>query len=264
MVKENQTGKVKPMFLKATVASLGLHFLSAVLLILCFRANILVHLPQNIITVDIRTLETGVKPEAKTRRQPAAVRDVKSKSPLPKPVSYRQEPARRPQPQLNKELPPIRYGTDPDATVHSTALIQTDGEFHERTLSPAERSVGTLIPTDFDSTGKETSLQHTDKGGINAEKAYLADLKEIIERNRKYPLMARRGQMEGTVHISCTISRNGELMEVEISRSSGYKILDNAAKLAVTSAGRFPVVPPQIRGDPYRFVSPITFRLSEE
>jgi periplasmic protein TonB len=264
MVKENQTGKVKPMFLKATVASLGLHVLSAVLLILCFRANSLVHLPQSIITVDIRTLETAVKPEAKPSWRSEPVRDEKLKSSLPRPVYSHQEPSRLPKTQLKKEPLLVQYATAPAETVPASAPVQSGSEYPARTLSPANRYVGTLKPADIDSTGKENSLRLADKGGINAENAYLSVLKEIIERNREYPLMARRGQMEGTVHIRCTISRNGELMEVNISRSSGYNILDNAAKRAVISAGRFPVVPTQIRGDPYRFVSPITFRLSEE
>jgi protein TonB len=92
----------------------------------------------------------------------------------------------------------------------------------------------------------------------------MAVLKEIIERHKEYPPMARKGGMEGTVHIRCALWRNGELREAIIIKPSGYTILDNAALRSVISSGRFPVVPSEIKGDTFNFVAPITFRIAYE
>jgi protein TonB len=97
---------------------------------------------------------------------------------------------------------------------------------------------------------------------VKHEQAYLVALKEIIERHKEYPLMARRGRMEGTVRISCKLTRTGEVKEAKVESSSGYEILDRAALRSVRSVGKFPVVPTEIREDPFGFVAPITFQLS--
>lgn len=67
--------------------------------------------------------------------------------------------------------------------------------------------------------------------------------------------------MEGTVIIGCVMTRNGQLKEAKITRSSGHDILDNAALRTVRSAGDFPPVPAEIKGDTFRFSAPITYRL---
>lgn len=264
MVDTKQTDKIEPMFLKATLLSLGVHFLSAVLLVFCLRANRLVFQTQEIITVDIRTLETGDKQQPKPIRQPEAVRDVKLKPSLPTMAHSVPEPARKPSEQLMRGTLPIQNMNRPDETRPGAAPLQTGDESPVKTLSPPERSVEIPKHANIPSPEKGTVPRNAEQYDVYKEKAYLATLREMIEEHKEYPLTARKGRLEGTVHISCIISRNGEIREVTIVRSSGYNILDNAAKHAVTSKGRYPDVPPQIKGDTFRFVSPITFRLTEE
>ncbi len=52
--------------------------------------------------------------------------------------------------------------------------------------------------------------------------------KKILER-KIYPQAARRRNIEGVVLIFLELDRTGELVEIEVIRSSGSKILDNAA-----------------------------------
>jgi protein TonB len=116
-------------------------------------------------------------------------------------------------------------------------------------------------------TGK-SSPSVTDRNGAqvpppaSAATLYVAALRSAIERCKEYPLMARRQKLEGDVKIACQISREGELRGARILSSSGILILDNAALRTVRSVGRFPPVPPDLKGEPYSFVAPIAFRLT--
>ncbi|HOP86150.1 MAG TPA: energy transducer TonB [Syntrophorhabdaceae bacterium] len=68
-------------------------------------------------------------------------------------------------------------------------------------------------------------------GGINiADYAYLRD---IIMKNITYPEKARRMGWEGKVILSFVINEAGFINEVKVLKSSGYHVLDEAAKEAL-------------------------------
>ncbi len=89
-------------------------------------------------------------------------------------------------------------------------------------------------------------------------------LKEMIEKYKDYPIMARRGRVEGTSVIRFMLARSGRIKNAVILRSAGSGLLDNAALRAVREAGGFPPLPPEIDGQEIPFDVPITFRLSDD
>jgi protein TonB len=103
-------------------------------------------------------------------------------------------------------------------------------------------------------------------GGPGMERArarYLETLKAMIEKYKDYPVMARRGRVEGTSVIRFVLARSGRMKNAVILRSSGSGLLDNAALRAVREVGGFPPLPPEINGQEVPFDVPITFRLSD-
>ena len=48
-----------------------------------------------------------------------------------------------------------------------------------------------------------------------------------------YPRIAKKSGWEGTVLVRVTVETNGKASQVDVSRSSGHKVLDNAAVKAV-------------------------------
>lgn len=95
-----------------------------------------------------------------------------------------------------------------------------------------------------------------------ARNAYHARIRELIERNKEYPVMARRGRMEGRVFVRFVVSRDGKLNNAVISTPSRHSSLNQAALGAVTSVDRFPPLPGEITGIESTFEVPITFSLS--
>jgi periplasmic protein TonB len=69
-----------------------------------------------------------------------------------------------------------------------------------------------------------------------AEGLFAQDVRTRIERKKIYPDTARDLGMTGEVEVLYELDRNGNLLRAEITTSSGYKLLDQAALKAVKSA----------------------------
>lgn len=80
---------------------------------------------------------------------------------------------------------------------------------------------------------------------------YVEDWRLKVERvgNLNYPDEARRNKIYGSLALTVSIKANGEVEDIEISRSSGHKVLDEAAKRTVRLAAPYAAFPDDIRRD---------------
>ncbi len=82
---------------------------------------------------------------------------------------------------------------------------------------------------------------------------YVEDWRLKVERigNLNYPEEARRGKLYGNLQLTVGIRADGSLESIGINRSSGEKVLDEAAIRIVRLSGRngFSPFPPEIRHD---------------
>lgn len=69
-----------------------------------------------------------------------------------------------------------------------------------------------------------------------AEGLFAQDVRTRIERKKIYPDTARDLGMTGEVDVLYELDRSGNLLRAEITASSGYKLLDQAALKAVKGA----------------------------
>jgi TonB family protein len=72
---------------------------------------------------------------------------------------------------------------------------------------------------------------------------YFRQVREKIKANWIYPYEAGTHGVEGDLSIEFVIAKNGDLQRIELRRSSGILILDNAVLNAVKLAQPFPPVP---------------------
>lgn len=95
-----------------------------------------------------------------------------------------------------------------------------------------------------------------------ARATYRTLIASLIDRNKEYPLFARKAGQQGTCNVRCTMTCDGTVKSVDVISSSGYGTLDKAGLRAVNNVGRFPP-PPHEGGCPdVSFEVPITFRLT--
>ena len=79
---------------------------------------------------------------------------------------------------------------------------------------------------------------------------YIEDWRSKVERvgTLNYPEEAK-GKLYGSLLLSVTIKSDGAVDKVEINRSSGHRVLDDAARRIVTMAGPYAAFPADIRRD---------------
>lgn len=79
--------------------------------------------------------------------------------------------------------------------------------------------------------------------------AYLDGWRRKVERvgNLNYPEEAHRRQLYGQLRLLVVIEPDGSLNRVEVLKSSGYRVLDDAAKRIVHLSAPFAPFPPEIR-----------------
>lgn len=94
-------------------------------------------------------------------------------------------------------------------------------------------------------TGRVTSLSTLAK----ADALYLERWRQKIETigNLNYPIEARNKGIEGSLQMLVTLSADGSVKQLEVLKSSGYSILDDAAVRTVRTASPFEPFPNEMR-----------------
>jgi protein TonB len=81
------------------------------------------------------------------------------------------------------------------------------------------------------------------------EASYVEAWRNKVQRvgELNYPDEAVRRRLSGSLVLNVLLNRHGEVLRVEIGRSSGHKVLDDAAKRIVELAAPFSAFPVEMR-----------------
>lgn len=125
-----------------------------------------------------------------------------------------------------------KYANEGGLTTFKSALI-IDGKLHEN----------------------DTGELPVFLGGMSKYSYYLAN-------NLRYPSRAKRGEIEGTVIISVTITTDGKIIDEQIEGEAGYGLGEEALRVVKLLPDEW--IPLTLRGEPVstRLFIPIRFRLS--
>ena len=117
------------------------------------------------------------------------------------------------------------------------------------------------IARDVDNYNKRPRRTQVGVRAVSAAEAqYVEDWRLKVERvgNLNYPAEAR-GKLYGKLILAVELSADGSLVSVEITRSSGQKVLDEAAKRIVRLAAPYGAFPPELRATTDILLIPRTF-----
>ncbi len=92
---------------------------------------------------------------------------------------------------------------------------------------------------------------------------YLASVLRRLQRAKYFPHRARSRGIGGTTEVEFVIRADGRLARVALARSSGFSVLDHAAKRIVERASPFDPLPSDLGVQELRVVVPVAFRLEE-
>ncbi|CAM5374588.1 energy transducer TonB [Frigidibacter albus] len=175
------------------------------------------------------------EPEAEPEPEPEpAPEPLPETRPEPRP-----EPEPEPEPKPRAEPQPRRQpATPPSAS------------------APAQRAAGSGGGAFAGAAGSAESA--TSRARANDLKAgWGAAIRARVERRKSYPRDA--GSASGTVTVEVSVARNGALLGVAVTSSSGSPALDAALLKAVRAAGRFPAAPAGLGEASYSFILPMSF-----
>lgn len=110
------------------------------------------------------------------------------------------------------------------------------------------------------SSKREVAFEQNDIIPRDILTGYLNQIRLMLEKEKRYPFLARKNHWEGTVYIKFTILRNGGLKEIKITQSSGFEVLDKEAE-AIIRRIPFPVFPKGLQLSQLPIEVPIVFRL---
>ena len=91
---------------------------------------------------------------------------------------------------------------------------------------------------------------------------YLLEVRRLLERQKGYPRMAQRLNIQGVVRLQFTIAADGSIHSTRLGRSSGHEVLDEAARKTVKKVGRFPPLPSALGREKLFVEIPLAFRLT--
>lgn len=186
------------------------------------------------------------------------------KKSLPVPRARVRPPARpAPHPRMRQAPPPVAVKPPPPppeekptvpgegpvllGKIHPPRVVPKAGKYGGKSEKEAGKGIG-VSPRSFDlfDKGVTEEIARRDTGGTTAEEGsknspitmntknylyapYLSLLRQKIESIWVYPPEAARRGIYGDLQIRFTIRKDGSLGDVELVRTSGYKMLDDAA-----------------------------------
>jgi protein TonB len=92
-------------------------------------------------------------------------------------------------------------------------------------------------------------------------RSWYSSIVQQLERNKSYPLAARKRGEAGEVELAFSIDREGHVLTSRIVKSSGYPALDEETMTTVRRAQPFPAPPGGLDGDKFDFTVPVKFNI---
>ncbi|UES59066.1 TonB family protein [Roseibium aggregatum] len=200
------------------------------------------------------------KPVEIARVEPAApvetVQPVDLQTEVQQPVAdplaeVTQTPNRKPKPPVrNAEAPKVEEQEKPKKVVKAQRKgAETSArKGGERVTSQSAKS---------NTNGRADA--RTKDGGTRATSNYQGKVVAKLRRAKRYPREAKRQRLEGTVSVGFTISSNGAVSGIRVTRSSGHPVLDQAALDMVRRASPMPKFPGDIRVARMNMQVPVRF-----
>lgn len=99
------------------------------------------------------------------------------------------------------------------------------------------------------------------EGRPSAEAKYLSELRQQIEKQKKYPLLAKKMGQSGKVVVRLTLNSQGFVVSSEIIEKSLFPILNEAAVNLIKGLHQLKPFPAEISKDTWEIVVPLEYRL---
>jgi len=134
-----------------------------------------------------------------------------------------------------------------------------------KTRAIASETPGGVVSRATSGPATVALAKEADERGANAAglRQFRMALAVEARRFRRYPEVARRDGLAGTAEVRVTIETGLPVRRVDLSRSSGYAVLDAAALEMLRQAVTRVVLPESLRGQSFAVSLPVVFEVEE-
>jgi protein TonB len=166
-----------------------------------------------------------------------------------------------------EELPPGPEQVEAEATPEKP-VEKVQEKVEEMVLAqnpdvvlPEEVKPEPPTPVETQPPAPETTAPQLPKLSAKAIPTWTRQVVTLLERNKRYPPIARDHGEQGIVQLAFSLDRDGHVTASRIMKSSGYEALDKETLELVKRAEPFPPPPAGMAGGSIDLTVPIRFNL---
>tara|TARA_B110000879_G_scaffold56120_1_gene79165 strand:+ start:347 stop:988 length:642 start_codon:yes stop_codon:yes gene_type:complete len=144
----------------------------------------------------------------------------------------------------------------PSGATQSVLKSTDDNEITIKLDNPARKNLisqNAIIASQDSSSAQQAGLF----------RIYRSNLLKKTYQHVIYPGSAIDRDQQGDVILKLTISRKGEIQNVDYDKRADFNSLNKAAARAVKNAMPYPPAPKQLHGETFEVIMPIKFRLAQ-
>lgn len=183
----------------------------------------------------------------------AELRPAPAPATPPKPAP---KPAATPSPKKADKPSPKPVVKEIVAAPPASATAPVVSESASKVESPSPAQADSAPPASSPSSGNAEKFDQALVGRYDIAIAC------AMKRYRQYPFQARRNEWSGTVRMQLHIGSNGQMREVRVVGSSGYRLLDDDAAETLRKAQADVPVPQRLLGHEFHVDQALTYDMS--
>lgn len=150
--------------------------------------------------------------------------------------------------------------------VASTPIVKTAVKptIHQ-SISPIQDLQNTqtqAVPDATTSTPADSQIESLTSGQIaSIEDVYISNIKRTLNKNKFYPLTAKKLKQTGVVKVQFEINEHGHIINKSIIESSQYPSLNQAVTELLDRVNSFEPIPKEFGKKKWTFVLPVEFKI---
>jgi periplasmic protein TonB len=184
---------------------------------------------------------------------------VQQQAALPSPPEQVEPKPEKPEEKAETKIEPEERIEVPPAPVPPVAALPPPEEVEPP--PPPEPAVRPAPPTDAPPAPATTAPPRQHHASTAEIDAWKTGIVALINNNMTFPEAARARRQKGVVHVTFAFDREGHVVSSQVTRTSGYALLDQAALTILQKAQPFPPPPAGLSGEVFSFTIPVRFRL---
>ncbi len=228
-------------FWRILAISVALHA-SLFILIKAHRQHEPIELPPILASLRLIAPTESSEPATVEAAPPVATPPVKTR-PKPPPVET------RPTPTAKWVAAPVKLATDAPSSSHVAST--SPAPIPSEPVTAAAPSPPTVSAAPASPPRLQADLLER----------YRQRLGELLARQQEYPRVAALRGWEGEVRLRLKVARKGNLVAVQLDRSSGFDVLDQHALAMLEGYGTLPALPDGLEANEIQVVVPVNYKL---